>query len=117
MADAPQVIAPATASLYRQELTRQPPAFHMSGKPMDDKDINKRMVKLDEYERQKRREINGKHARKLLQFVNEGRLAVLGRKPTVVEAGVLIGSIQKKTKVRQDRSNRLPWARQPLRSE
>ena len=75
MAAAPQVIAQQTASQYRRELGRQPPAYDKSLNPMSEKDIRDRMMKLDLYDAQRTRENNGKHARKLLQLAQEGRLA------------------------------------------
>lgn len=75
MAAAPRVIAQQTASQYRRELGRQPPAYDKSLNPMSCKDIHERMMKLDAYDAQRTRENNGKHARKLLQVAQEGRLA------------------------------------------
>ena len=69
MSDAPQVIPQWLTSQYRKELTR----FE---KPMSEKDIHVRMLKLHLYDAQKTRTINGKHAKKLLQFVQQSRLAV-----------------------------------------
>ena len=114
MAAAPQVISQQTASQYRRELVRQPPAFYRSWNPIGDKDINERMVKLDAYDAQRTRENNGKHARRLMQLVKEGRLAVRGGKATAAEAGVLSGSMQAKTKVREGRSSRLAEAGSPV---
>ena len=75
MAAAPQVIAQQTASQYMRELARQLPAYDKSLHPMREKDIQERTTKLDLYDTQRTRENNGKHARKLLQLAQEGRLA------------------------------------------
>ena len=114
MAAAPQVIAQQTASQYRRELGRQPPAYDKSLHPMSDKDINERMVKLDAYDAQRSRENNGKHARKLLQLAKEGRLAAWGGKAAAGEAGVPSCRPQAKAKVRTGHSSRSAEAGMPV---
>ena len=43
--------------------------------PMSQEDIHVRMLKLNLYDAQKKRKYNGKHAKKLLQLVQQGRIA------------------------------------------